>query len=317
MNVRSAPPGPARGLSRRTRLLAIPAVIGTLAVLAGCSSAAPASESESSAPAVAVNEEARAMLPADIIDSGELKLVAPFTYPPFIYLDEQQQMSGSDYEIGLEIGSRLGLESNWTRIQSFDALVPSIENGRFDATFNAMSATPERAAVVSLVDYMQSTWTVLVKKGNPAGIDPNDLCGMKSGGTVSSTEVLAMNAISAQCVADGKDPIELVTYQTGDQPVAAIASGQIEGYVEFTVRAEDLVKKQPDDFEVLEADEPVYPPGQLAVIVRPSAPGLARAIDAVLQDMYDDGTTARILAENDVPADSLIAPEIYPGSLQE
>jgi polar amino acid transport system substrate-binding protein len=295
-------------------------VAAALTLMAGCGSgsddSATSGASTPAAGAGKVDDAARKLLPRKIRDAGKLKMVAPFTFPPYSYLNTDHKMVGSDYDLGNTVAERLGLKPTWTRVETFAALIPSVQNGRFDASFDALASTPERVSQISLVEYQHDNWGVLVRGGNPKNVDPNNICGHKSGGVPGSAEFLVAQQISKECQANGQKPLSVATYQTGDAPIQALISGQMEVYPEFVNRAIGTIKQQPGRLKLLTPGKPIQPPTTLAAVVRPDMPDLARAIGAALQSMYDDGTTVDILKKNGMDETSVIKPNVVKASLR-
>lgn len=306
-----------RRQARRRIVAWLAAVAATGSLISACGGSTDASSDEHEEVAVKVDAKARSLLPAETKEKGQLELVAPFTFPPYSYMNEDHKMAGSDYDIGNAVAKRLGLEPVWSRVETFEALIPSVQNGRFDATLDAIADTPERRDEVTMIRYQQDTWALAVAAGNPEEVDPNDLCGHTTGGVPGSAEYLTAVDLAEQCEKSGSEPMKVLNYKTGDQPIQALISGQIEVYPEFKNRILGTMEQVPGQLEVLEPDEPIHEPTVLVALVNPEQPDLARAMEAALKSLEADGTTEQILKNNDMDPGSIIKPDLIEDSLRD
>ena len=72
-----------------------------------------------------------------------IKVGTNATYPPFEFVNEQNQITGFDMDLMAEIAKKVGFKFEIVNI-SFDSLIPALKAGKIDIIAAAMSATPER-----------------------------------------------------------------------------------------------------------------------------------------------------------------------------
>ncbi|MCS5498288.1 transporter substrate-binding domain-containing protein [Cnuibacter physcomitrellae] len=288
------------GGSRRTRrTLGVALIGGALAAsLVACSAGADASSSSS--PDTEVVQAAYDALPQDIKDAGVIKTASAFDYGPWAYIDASTgDMAGFDYDVVNEIVARLGIQAQWANLGTFESVIPAAQSGQADAVVDGMGIIDDRLPAVSFVYDMVSDVAVLVKAGNPADIDPADLCGDHLTTAPSGLQNLVFTAVSEQCVADGKDPINVDLIGDTAAGTAAVLSGQVDGQGYGTAVGKFTTAANPD-FEVT-APVPGYatPNG---IVLQGSDRGeqIGTAFALALQSMMDDGTLQEIADKNDM-----------------
>ena len=96
--------------------------------------------------------------------------------PPLVSFDESQKPRGLTVDLGLEIAKRLGDKQVQWRVIPFSGLVPALLAQQCDMIVDQLFDKPERRQVIDIVNYMYSSQSVVVPKGNPKGIlDWDDL----------------------------------------------------------------------------------------------------------------------------------------------
>lgn len=283
------------GRSGLQRLAALGgALVAASLVLTGCAGADDTNPDAGADDRVV--EEARALLPDEIIEAGELRLVSAFDYPPYAMLDDAGEFQGSDYELGTEIAHRLGLEPVWSLSSGFSTLIPAVENGRADVAMDSIAILPERFDKVSFVKYQLYRETVMVHAGNPLSIDVSDLCGVRMATESGTLNEQRLTAMSEECVDAGKPAIDQAFFPTTIAAAQAVQSGQRDAMVLDVVAAETYVKNSGGSLESLEAD--VWEPTPSGIVVRRDMPELGEAIALALVSMQEDGTYAEILEQH-------------------
>lgn len=124
-------------------------------------------------------------LPKKIQDQGKIKVGSDIAYAPVEFVDEDGEPAGIDPDIAKALGEQLGVEFTFQN-GTFDQLILGMNSGRYDLVMSAVTDTKERQKGVSddaeggadFVDYFKAGSSLLVQKGNPAGVTSlEDLCG--------------------------------------------------------------------------------------------------------------------------------------------
>ncbi|MCE9904896.1 transporter substrate-binding domain-containing protein, partial [Hafnia paralvei] len=77
-----------------------------------------------------------------------IRFAAEASYPPFEFMDANNQMQGFDIDLANAICKQMKATCTFTN-QSFDSLIPSLKFKRIDAVISGMDMTPERQKQVA------------------------------------------------------------------------------------------------------------------------------------------------------------------------
>jgi polar amino acid transport system substrate-binding protein len=282
-------------------MLRITGALGAVCVtvlLAGCGNANDPSGSSGDSPAsggVKVDSAARAALPAATRSAGVLKIATSLQWPPFGFKNDSGKPAGLDLDLMNALAARLGLRTTISDIK-FDSIIPSVNNGRYDAGVNELEDIPERRKVVQFVDYYNGGLGVLVPKGQKSSISPTSLCGHTMSLTQGSSQVEVGKRISQQCVADGKPKIDFKMFSDSASTILAVANKRVEGFMTDVAVGVYLTRTTNKTLAVLPGDVPDST-GLSGIVVAKDNDALAKALKMALQGMIDDGSYKRLLAK--------------------
>lgn len=287
----------------------VAASLAGVVLLAGCSAsgsgddAAAASDTvEVAGIEIAVDESAAELVPADIAEAGSVKVATDAPYAPFEMFTEEgsDELTGVDVDLGHAIGAKLGIDFEFEQ-QAFDGIIPALQAGNFDVTITAMTSSVERMEVLTFVDYSASGTGILTSAGNPEGIESYlDLCGKAVAVQSATSQVDLVNDVwQGECEAEGLDPIELSEFPSDADAQLAITSGKAVASL-LTKPSAGYVAKTTNDGETFEVvEDPEAPNGYDATLngigVLKENEEFAKAIQAALQSLIDDGTYEAIL----------------------
>lgn len=276
------------------------AACGTSEAPEGSSADSPADASEGGALAELVPEEVRTR--------GVLRNGADFTYPPMEYFeDDGTTFTGVDYELAEEIGKHLGLEVEHHN-SDFGTMIPSLQAGRVDMVISYATVTKEREEVVDFVQYSEAGMALLVKAGNPEGIESlDDLCGHSVGLLAGAIQVPLVEEQSDKCEDAGEDPITINQQAKESEVQLLLRNGRIAADVLDAPVAAYSAAESDGAFEMLPE---TYNPKPHGIMVLKGNDELRDAIQAALQAMMDDGTYQEILDKYDVADLAIEEPKI-------
>jgi len=204
------------------------AVIGFLALLA-----VPAL-AQTCAPKVAAS---------NLIEGGKLMLSVNPTLPPQQFLDEKGELQGLNVEMGKDMARRLCLEVVFIRMD-FPAMVPALRDGRFDGIDTGMFLTEERSKMMYMVPHAQQALSVFAPSDSTLKINSlEDLGGHVVGIESATNNERKVKEAMAVWVAKGGKPIDLRSFKTATETVAALRAGQLEAAVNIDETATDLEKR--------------------------------------------------------------------------
>jgi polar amino acid transport system substrate-binding protein len=277
---------------------AMPVIAAAAALLlAGCvdnSTDQPGGGGDS--PSVGVDEAAAALLPDDIKASGKLVIGIDATYPPNEYKDDAGEPIGWEVDLGNAMAAKLGLTPEY-QISGFDKIIPSVTGGTYDIGLSSFTDNEEREKAVDFVNYYEAgiQWAQAIG----GSVDPANACGLTvavQATTYEETDELP--AKSDECVAAGKEPITILKYEKQDEASNALALGQADAMTADSPITQYAVSKLADKIELAGDAFDVAPYG---IAVDKGSP-LAKAIQAALQSLVDDGTYLEILGKWGVDA---------------
>jgi polar amino acid transport system substrate-binding protein len=274
-----------KAIGKFTAFAASAIVVG--AALQGCAADDGADTPEPAGDSVI--PDVAALVPDDYKD---LVYVHDATYPPLSYQDASGDMTGVEYDLGMEVFARAGITAD-VQPATFDAIIPGIQASKYDVS--AFNDNAERQKIFDFVDLFQSGTSIIVPLDNPKSLSIDDLCGTRVAVQVGSQqETTVAPALNQQCADDGKDAFEVITYGSGNDAVLAIISDRADVVLTETISAAYAVTENPDQLSITD-DKPLDPHPVALGMMKDT--GLAEALQASLQSMIDDGTYGDILGD--------------------
>ena len=155
-----------------------------------------------------------------------------------------------------------------------------------------------------------STW--VVKEGNPNNVDTSNLCGLKIAVQTGTTQEEEVNEAQAQCKADGKDDIEILSTKMQTAVTTNVSTGKADVFYADSPVAGYAISQSEVALEALGEDVGVT---KEAVAVAKGDTETAEAVQAALQKLMDDGTYGKILKHWGVESGAIDKAEINPTDL--
>jgi polar amino acid transport system substrate-binding protein len=276
---------------RTVQLVALAATVATCLAACGSGSAEPAAPGGDSAQTptddISVNvntdENARALLPQSARDKGTLVVAMELKYPPTSFVAEDGKTAvGLNVDMSRLIAKKLGLQLDIADV-GFDTIIPALQGNRYDMTATSMSATPERVAVVDMIDYFRVGSSIAVAKGNPDGYAVDNLCGKSvvvTKGSIQATKRLP-ELSQSQCVDKGQPAIEPIILPSVQDAMTQLASGRVQAVYYDTSSLGWAATQQPNRFELL---SPQVNDGTVAVALHKGGDYTA-AVQAAIQSL--------------------------------
>ncbi|MFF4594926.1 ABC transporter substrate-binding protein [Amycolatopsis sp. NPDC001319] len=277
------------------------ALVGlTMACGAGGSGAGDAGSNSSSAaapggssdiPAVAKDDKLAAMVPASVTSDGKILVGQDQTYPPNEFQDEGGKVTGFDVDLGTAIGQKLGLKMEFQNA-AFDGIIPGIQAGKYELAMSSFSINPERLQTVDMVSYYKAGTSLAVLKGNPDGLNLDDLCGKKMGVQKGTTQVDDLQTRSDACTKAGKPAIDVTQLQAQTDVNLALTAKRVQGELADSPVIDYAVKQTGGQLEVVGAPYDTAPYG---IVLKKDSGDYTKAVQQAVQALIDDGTYKKIL----------------------
>lgn len=122
---------------------------------------------------------ALAGLPLAEAEARTLQVAVEGNYAPFSYHDERGNLTGFDVQIAEALCREMAVTCTITAIR-WDALIPSLEQGKVDMLVASMANTPERRQRVGFSDYYYQSHSVFAGRADLASdSQPATLAGLR------------------------------------------------------------------------------------------------------------------------------------------
>lgn len=162
---------------------------------------------------------ALAMVACGAADKDVLTMGTNAAFPPYEFVDENNNVVGIDAEIAAAVAEKLGMELE-IKDMAFDSLITAVSSGAIDVALAGMTVTPERAESVNFSDSYATGIQVVIVTEDSAIASIEDLDGKKIGVQSGTTGDI-------YCAGDyGEENI--ARYDNGALAVAALQNGQVD-----------------------------------------------------------------------------------------
>jgi polar amino acid transport system substrate-binding protein len=202
-------------------------------------------------------------------------------YPPFSFVNDENEVVGFDVDVGNEIAKRLGMKPK-VLTTAWDGIIAGLLGKKFDMICGSMAITEERQKVVNFsIPYYRSGAQLFVKKDSKI----NSIDDFKEGMTLGVT----LGTTFEEWVRKNRPDINLRTY-TGGVPLMVIETlnvGRIDGFV--TDRVVGLVAIKENNFSIEMAGNLLYKE-TMGIAVRKGDKKLLKKVNVALEEMFKDGT---------------------------
>ena len=280
------------------------ASLSLLVGLTGCAGgAAPAAEPQPISTAD-IDPAAAAALPEEYKSAGVIKVASDIPYPPLEMFDENQQLTGLDYDLAQAMGAKLGVRLD-LQTQAFDSIIPSLQSGKNDIIMSGMNDTVERQETLDFVDYLHAGFSILVPEGNPESITTVlDLCGKNVAVQKATVQGEILRSYDQQCKNKGSEPVNVAELPLETDVQTAVRSGKASADVVDSAVAAYAAKTAGDGkiFDIVKdpANPAGYNPVYTGIGILKEDKELSQAILAALEAVIADGTYDEILAKYDL-----------------
>jgi polar amino acid transport system substrate-binding protein len=217
-------------------------------------------------------------------------------YPPFNFLDSNQQLQGFDIDIAKAICDKEQVSCEFVA-QDWDGLIPALLAGKYDAIFASMSITDERKKTIAFTDryYRSPALFVADKKYASLATTPEAFSGKTIGAQSATVSATYLEALYAPAGAEVK------LYATQDEANLDLASGRLDAVLADKVVMLPWLEKQPSGqcCQVIGPDvsDPKYFGEGIGAGLRKGDADLKALLDKGIADIRADGTYDRINAK--------------------
>jgi polar amino acid transport system substrate-binding protein len=277
----------------------LPALAALTLLATGCAAPDEASPADSGSDAkvssLQKDDEIAGMLPADIQQSGTVRVASGVSFPPMEFFDtDNKTVLGFDADLGKALGEVLGVEFEFSNT-NFDGIIGGLAADRYDLALTSMIDKADRQKQVDFVDYLESGVTFMTVAGNPEGLTEQlDLCGHTVAVEKAATGDLVADDISAECTEAGDEPIDKAAFPDQASAVQALKSGRADAVLALDLTLAYNVSQSAGSFEVPAEPFGVLPVG---IAVAKDNTELRDAVQAALKKVQEEGVYDELLAK--------------------
>ena len=240
------------------------------------------------------NQALHDRLPQSVRDGGVLRVGTDASYAPMSsFGPDGRTIIGVEPDLGVLIGRVLGVRLQFVNTD-FAKLLGDVAGGNPDIAMSAMTDTPERAKTVDFVDYFSAGTSIVVQRGNPAGVtDLKDLCGKIVAVESATTQVGLLARTQKNC---GDRPIIVKSYPTNSDALLQLRTGRVAGALNDFPPASLLVNDPRTKSNYQLASTTQYEPGLYGIAVAKRQPGLREAVQGAFEELLRSGVYKDVMA---------------------
>jgi polar amino acid transport system substrate-binding protein len=243
-------------------------------------------------------------LQAKVPDAYRDGLVAVYDpqYPPSYFINESGEMVGYVLDFQKIISTKLGIKSKAEQAK-FAAIIPGILGGRYHTSY--FHDTPERREKMDFVDVHRTGTVVMVRAGNPDGLDLDKLCGHTVGVTSGGQQQLELlPRLQKKCEEGGKPAIKELAFSGLNEGSLAVRSGRTQGWLGDAPSVGYIIKQTNGAFSTTPTADLSGYSGFAFKKGDPMAPLVKEALSALIKD----GTYRKVLEDWHMAGMALDAP---------
>lgn len=224
-------------------------------------------------------------------EQGVLTVGSNVAFAPFEYLEAGEPV-GFDIDIAAEIADRLGLELEIVDNPSFDALIPALQDGRYDIVIAAVTIKPDREEVIDFTEpYFDADQGLVINLEETP--DVASTADLTSDMIVGAQRNTTSSTYAEENLADLVAEIRL--FDQTPEALADLAVARIQVVVaDFPAAAYATQTEYKDQLAVVER---LTTGEQYGIAVSQDKREILDAVNKILAEMHDDGTYDEIFAK--------------------
>lgn len=304
---------------RKLRTLSIAMMITALG-LTGCTvetagDDSGASNGESSKTVLETDQKLHDALPSDIKESGTLISVNSGSFPPYVVVGGNNEVTGATAEIGDAIGQILGVKIEHKTVDGLASVLAGIDANRFDFSLGPVGDYEERHAQATFIDWVQEFVVFAVEKGNPKSItDLDSTCGSRIAVQAGGSAESVIKEQSKKCDEDGKKPVDVQAYKDQPSAVLSVESNRADAFFSSQAPLTYFVDKTDGALELSGTGQPNgFDDILQGGLVSKDSP-LEEPVLEAFKTLFESGRYEEIMAEYGLDENMIDAPGINMGS---
>ncbi len=261
-----------------------------LAAVPGCGG----SDSATTRATVTYDAALHQSLPADVRARGSLRIETEASYAPAeAFAPDGRTIVGFEPDLADAVGHILGVQVRFVD-QDFSTLLDRLRHGRADAVMSALTDTPERERDADFITYFSAGTSIVVKRGNSAGItDLVGLCGHTVAVEKDTTQVDLLRRSQKQCPPGKRTQIK--SLDTNADALLQLRTGHAQAVLNDYPPAVALTTDPRTRGQYQLASTEQYEPGLYGIAVAKGNTALREALTMALEKLMRSGDYTEIL----------------------
>ena len=217
---------------------------------------------------------------AALAQEKTVRIASEGAYPPWNFINDQNELDGFERELGDELCTRAELTCEWV-INDWDTIIPNLVAGNYDAIMAGMSVTDARKETISFTqDYRKP--------------DPSSYVTLKGNDESVINGVVATQSNTIQSGHVAETDASLVEFPTPDETIAAVRSGEADAVLADHSFLKPIVEQSDD---LVFVGERVMIGGGVAMGLRQSDNELRETFNAAITEMKEDGSLNELIVK--------------------
>ncbi|MFI6638549.1 ABC transporter substrate-binding protein [Streptomyces sp. NPDC050504] len=261
------------------------------------------------------DEAAAALLPDEVRTSGTVRLATAISAPPTAYFPDAKgsEPVGLDIDLADAVGRVLGVKVDRQQA-TFDAILPALESGKYDAGTANFGVTKERLKTIDFVTYINDGQGFVARADNDAlkqVTELDQLCGKSVGATAGTTFEGILNDNKKVCTDKGEKPYDVKVYADAGAGLISLQQGRVDVIMAAVNGLRYQAAQPAAKVKFLGQYHRIH----VGFALKKGSP-LAKPFQAAVNKLIADGTYQRILkkwdADGSAVKESRISPQPIP-----
>lgn len=276
----------------------------TAASSSGTAESSASAESASEAGSTSESSDGESALLTEIKERGYI-VIASSNDAPLCYEDiDTGELAGIDIEIFTEVCDRLGIPEIQMKVIDFSNMLVELNNNSVDMVVDAMYIKEERLEIALFTDVWYQEGEAVITKKDSEFTTKDSLKDAVMGAQPGT----AFYETAEQWLADGKIK-DLVGYENQATLMTAVNTGKVDAAVtDGIVAAYTLAQDSSLDLQLMSPYE-AEASGRIGAAVRFEDKDFLEEVNAVLNEMKEDGTLLQILEDFGLNEDYFVGVE--------
>lgn len=216
----------------------------------------------------------------ELTSNGVIKIAIEGAYPPYNFINANNEMDGFDVDISLELANRMGVKAE-ILATPWDSMIPGLIANKYDIIVSDMAITEERKKKVDFSDPYFTTGNQLFVPTNSSIKGPAEMKGKKIGVTISTTAADMATQMGA----------DVVFYKNDFLAFTDMSSNRLDGVVTDSGVGSQIIKEKNYPAESIGG---LLNREDAGITINKNKKALLKEINKNLTNMKNDGTYEKI-----------------------